>query len=134
VRCRRACGAVVLAAALVLPACTTMPQVVRVEDGENDSASLELKNGQLLEIRLRNPGRGVKIALGSVVEPVLARVGEPTLHDDTIQAGVSGTGNYESWIFRATQPGAVDVRMDFRMQWETTGTPSRSVLYHVTVQ
>jgi len=116
-----------------MAACTNLPQVVRVEEGDSDSA-LELKNGQLLEIRLRNPGRGIKIALGSVVAPVLVLVGEPTLHDDTVQAGVSGTGNYESWIFRSTQPGTVDVRMDFRMQWETTGTPSRSVTYHVTVQ
>jgi len=132
VRRRRACGVVVLAAAL-LAACTTLPQVARVEEGDNDS-TLELKNGQLLEIRLRNPGRGIRIALGSVVAPVLTLVGEPTLHDDTVQAGVSGTGNYESWIFRAIQPGTVNVRMDFRMQWETTGIPSRSVTYHVTVE
>ena len=51
-----------------------------------------------------------------------------------MSAGVSGTGNYESWIFRAAEPGSVDVRMDYRMQWETTGTPSRSVTYRVTVE
>jgi hypothetical protein len=32
------------------------------------------------------------------------------------------------------QPGSVDVRMDYRLQWETIGAPSRSVTFRVAVQ
>ena len=124
---------VMLATTLVLQACATMPAVVRVEEGDS-ARPLELKTGQLLEIRLLERGRGTKIALGSVVTPTLALVGQPAFHDDPARDGVSGTGNYQAWLFRAVQPGSVDVRMDYRLQWETIGAPSRSVTFKVAVQ
>jgi predicted secreted protein len=122
-------GGVVLA----LQACSTVPgSVLRVE--EDDSARpIELKTGQLLEVRLIHPGQGLTIALGSVVTPTLVLAGKPTLHDDTVRGGVSGTGNFESWVFRAAQPGTATLRMDYRMQWATTGPPTRSVTYNVAV-
>lgn len=125
--------ALMLATMLVLQGCATTPAVVRVEEGDSVRA-LELKTGQLLEIRLLERGRGTRIALGSVVTPTLALVGKPAFHDDPIRDGVGGTGNYQSWVFRAVQPGDVEVRMDYRLQWETTGAPSRSVTFRVTVQ
>jgi predicted secreted protein len=125
--------ATLFATMLGLQACTTVPAVVRVEEGDS-VRTLGLKTGQLLEIRLLHPGRGTRIALGSAVGPTLAMVGPPAFHDDPVRDGVSGTGNYEAWLFRAVQPGSADIRMDYRLQWEATGTPSRSVTYRVTVQ
>ena len=126
-------GAMMLAALLGLQACTTLPAVVRVEEGDS-VRPLELKSGQLLEIRLLHPGRGTRISLGSAVTPTLALVGKPAFHDDPVRDGVSGTGNYEAWQFRAVQVGQADIRMDYRMQWDTTGAPTRSVTYRVSVQ
>jgi predicted secreted protein len=125
--------ATLVATLLALQACSTMPAVVRVEE-DSSARTLELKTGQLLEIRLHHPGRGMRIALGSVVTPTLALIGTPGFHDDPVRDGVSGTGNYETWQFRAAQPGSVDVRMDYRLQWESTGAPSSSVTFHVAVQ
>ena len=123
-----------IAGLLFLQACATFPGgVVRVE--EQDSArNLEVKTGQLLEIRLAHPGRGLTITLGTVVAPALALVGNPTHHDDTIRGGVSGTGSYEAWLFRAVQPGVANVQLDYRQPWDTMGKPTRSVTWTVTVQ
>ena len=109
-------------------------QVVQVEEQDSERPVV-LKPGQVLEVRLMTfPGRGLTISLGSVVTPTLALDGRPTHNDDTIRGGMSGTGSYEAWRFRAIQPGQIKVRMDYRLQWETTGTPTRSVTYQVTVQ
>ena len=104
---------------------------------EEDSArTIELKPGQVLEILLMTyPARGLTLSLGSIVTPTLVLDGSPTHHDDTIAGGISSAvGSYESWRFRAVQPGEVDVRMDYRLQWESTGAPTRSVTYRVAVR
>jgi predicted secreted protein len=129
-------GAIFAAALAGLSGCaaTRQGEVVRVE-AEDSERSIELQTGQVLEIVLQAfPGRGLTISLGSVVTPTLVQAGRPTFHDDTIRGGVSGTGSYETWRFRAVQPGEVDVRMDYRLQWQATGEPTRSVNYHVTVR
>lgn len=127
----------VLAAALAgLAGCaaTRQGEAVRVEAADSER-TIELQTGQVLEIVLRAfPGRGETITLGSLVTPTLAQAGRPTFHDDTIRGGVSGTGSYETWRFRAVQPGEVHVRMDYRLQWQATGEPTRSVNYHVIVR
>ena len=122
------------AALLVLQACASVPgHVVQVEE-EDSTRTLELKTGQVLDIRLMSfPGRGLTLSLGSIVTPTLVPEGRPTYNDDTIKGGVAGTGNFESWRFRAARPGHVTVRMDYRLQWENTGEPSRSVNYDVVV-
>jgi predicted secreted protein len=95
----------------------------------------ELSTGQILEIRLRAfAARGLTLSLGSNVTPVLRLAGTPSHNDDTVAGGVSGTGSYEAWRFQAMQPGSVKVRMDYRLQWETTGAPTRSVTYDVAVR
>ena len=118
----------------LLQACALLSSsVVRVEADDSDRP-VELLTGQLLEIRLLSyPGVSRTLSLGSDVTPVLRQEGRPTFHDDTIRGGVSGTGNFETWPFRAMQPGQTRVRMDYRTQWETTGPPSRSVTFDVTV-
>jgi predicted secreted protein len=134
-------GAVALAAMFLAPiflalqgCATSPPQAVRVQE-EDSARTIELQTGQVLEIRLMTfPGRGLTIALGSVIAPTLALHGTPTHNDDNVAGGVSGTGSYEAWRFRAVQPGQVAVRMDYRLQWEATGAPTRSVTYHVTVR
>ncbi|MBA3480102.1 MAG: protease inhibitor I42 family protein [Lautropia sp.] len=121
-----------------LQACATISeQVVRV--GEEDSVrTVELATGKMLEIRLPTfPARGLTISLGSVVTPALRLAGTPTHNDDTMMGalgGTGGTGSFEIWRFRAMQPGEVKVRMDYRLQWETTGPPTRSVTYNVAVR
>jgi predicted secreted protein len=120
---------------LALQGCTTMSgQVVRVE--EQDSArAIELTVGQILEIRLPTfPARGLTLSLGSNVTPVLRLAGTPSHNDDTVAGGVSGTGSYEAWRFQAMQSGTVKVQMNYRLQWETTGAPTRAVTYEVTVR
>lgn len=125
-----------LAASLaLLPGCAGLRrQIVRVE--ESDSAGpIELEPGQLLEIRLKSlAARSRTLSLGSRVEPVLRQEGRPSFEDDTIRGGVSGTGSYEAWRFRAVQPGETQVRMDYRTQWDTTGPPTRSVTFDVIVR
>jgi predicted secreted protein len=120
---------------LALHACATMTgQVVQVEEQDSERPVV-LKRGQVLEVRLMTfPARGLTISLGSVITPTLALDGTPTHNDDTIRGGISGTGSYESWRFKAMQPGQVKLRMDYRLQWETTGAPTRSVTYEVTVE
>jgi predicted secreted protein len=132
---RLAIAAVVTGAVLVLQACAAMSeQVVRVEE-EDSGQAIEMKTGQVLEIVLMSfPGRGLTISLGSVVTPTLVPHGTPTYNDDTIRGGIAGTGSYEAWRFRAAQPGMVTVRMDYRLQWQATGAPTRSVTYDVVVR
>ncbi len=135
-RGRRLARAALAAALLALQACATTPSggVVRVE-AHDSGKDIELQAGQVLEIIMQSfPGRNLTLSLGSVVTPTLVPLGQPSFHDDTIRGGVSGTGSYEAWRFTAAQPGAVDVRMDYRLQWETTGKPTRSVLYKVVVR
>ena len=123
------------AALTVLQGCATLSEQV-VQVGEEDSErTIELTTGQILEIRLLTfPARGLTISLGSIVTPVLRQAGTPTHNDDTVQGGLGGTGSFEAWRFRAMQPGRVKVRMDYRLQWETTGPPTRSVTYDVAVK
>ena len=134
---RRVAAAAALAAVLLgVAACAATPaaEVVRVE-ADDARRTVELKTGQVLEIVMPSiPGRNLTLSLGSVVTPTLEQAGEPTFHDDTIRGGVSGTGNYEAWRFRAAQPGTVDVRMDYRLPWQTTGEPTRSVTFDVLVR
>ena len=56
------------AALLVLQACASVPgHVVQVEE-EDSTRTLELKTGQVLDIRLMSfPGRGLTLSLGSIV-------------------------------------------------------------------
>lgn len=127
---------VLFAASLwALQGCASLSsQVVQVEE-EDSARPIELKTGQVLEIRLLTfPARGLTISLGSIVTPTLALEGTPTHNDDTISGRVAATGSFEAWRFRAVQPGQVKVRMDYRLQWETTGAPTRSVSYEVTVR
>jgi predicted secreted protein len=132
---RRLAILLVGAALALLQACATSSgSVVRIE-ADDAARPIELRPGQLLEIRLPSyPGVSQTLRLGSDVAPVLRQEGRPTFHDDTIRGGVSGTGNYETWRFRAMEPGRTQVRMDYRTQWETTGPPSRSVTFDVTVR
>jgi len=109
-----------------------LEQVVRVEEADSVS-DIELNTGQVLEIRMPSY-QGRAIALGSVVGPTLSLDGTPTLNDDPVRGGVSGTAYYEAWRFRAVQPGRATVRMDYRQPWQATGEPTRSVTYNVTVQ
>ena len=134
----RRLAAAMLAAALSggLAACAVTPaaDVVRVEADDSQKA-IDLKTGQVLEIVMQSfPGRNLTLSLGSVVTPTLEQAGQPSFFDDTIRGGVSGTGSYEVWRFRAAQPGATDVRMDYRLPWQTTGEPTRSVTYKVVVR
>jgi predicted secreted protein len=118
-----------------LMACAAMPSadVVRVETDDSDR-TIELQTGQVLEIVMQSlPGRNMTLSLGSVVTPTLVQVGRPSFHDDAIRTGVSGTGSHEIWRFKAARPGAVEVRMDYRLPWQTTGQPTRSVTYKVAV-
>jgi predicted secreted protein len=132
----RARVAAALAAALLgLVACAVTPagDVVRVE-AQDSEQPIELQTGQVLEIVMQSlPGRNMTLSLGSVVTPTLAQMGRPSFFDDAIRGGVSGTGSFEVWRFAALQPGTVDVRMDYRLPWQTTGAPTRSVTYKVVV-
>ena len=133
---RRLARGVLAAALLTLQACATTPPggVVRVE-ADDSGKDVELQAGQVLEIVMQSfPGSNLTLSLGSVVTPTLVPLGRPSFHDDTIRGGVSGTGSYEAWRFKAAQPGAVDVRMDYRLPWHTTGQPTRSVAYKVVVR
>ena len=118
----------------LLQACASLSSsIVRVE-ADDSPRPIELRPGQLLEIRLLSyPGKSLTLTLGSDVTPVLRQEGRPVFDDDTIRGGVSGTGSFEAWRFRAMQPGQTQVRMDYRTQWETTGPPTRSVTFNVTV-
>ena len=102
---------------------------------ETDSTRvIELRTGQVLDIRLMSfPGRSLTLSLGSIVTPTLVQESPPRYLDDTIRHNVAGTGSFESWRFRAEQPGEVTVRMDYRLQWQQTGAPTRSVNYQVVV-
>jgi inhibitor of cysteine peptidase len=125
--------AVALSCGLVACAVTPAGDVVRVEKDDSPK-TIDLKAGQVLEIVMQAfPGRNLTLSLGSVVTPTLEQTGPPSFYDDTIRGGVSGTGNYEVWRFRAVQPGTADVRMDYRLPWQTTGEPTRSVTYKVVV-
>ena len=125
------CAAALL---LSLQACASLPAgVVQVEE-EDSTRTLQLKTGQLLDIRLMTfPGRGLTLSLGSIVTPTLEPEGRPSYNDDTIRDNVGGTGSFESWRFRAARPGEVTVRMDYRLQWQMTGEPTRSVNFDVVV-
>ena len=127
--------ALAAASLLCLQACASLSgQVVQVEE-DDSGRTVELKPGQILDIRLMTfPARGLTLSLGSIVTPTLALEGQPAYYDDTIQGGVAGTGSFEAWRFRAVQPGHVNVRMDYRLQWEATGAPTRSVSYDVVVK
>ena len=120
---------------LALQGCASLTgQVIQVAEEDSDH-QIDLKTGQVLEVRLKTfPGRGLTLSLGSIVTPTLVLAGTPTHNDDTFMRGLAGTGSYEVWRFRAVQPGRVDLRMDYRLQWETTGAPTRSVNYSVAVQ
>jgi predicted secreted protein len=131
------CFAILLVGACIalLQACASMPTSVVQVEADDSNRPIELMPGQLLEIRLLTyPGLSRTLSLGSDVTPVLQQEGRATFHDDTIRGGVSGTGNFETWRFRAVQPGSTQVRMDYRRQWETTGPPARSVTFDVTVR
>lgn len=133
---RWALAAALAGGVIVLPACAVMPaeDVVRVE-ADDRGRTIELRTGQVLELLLISyPGRNLTLSLGSVVTPTLVPAGSPSFHDDTIRGGVAGTGSYESWRFRAVQPGATAVRMDYRLPWQTTGEPTRSVTFNVVVR
>lgn len=135
-RWRRAAVALALAGLLALQGCALTPsaQVVRVEADDSEQ-TIELQTGQVLEIVMHSyPANNLTLSLGSVVTPTLAQAGRPTFHDDTIRGGVSGTGSYEVWRFRAVQAGELDVRMDYRLPWQATGKPTRSVTYQVVVR
>ena len=129
--------AILLAGAFIalLQACASMPASVVQVEADDSNRPIELRPGQLLEIRLLTyTGLSRTLSLGSDVTPVLRQEGRPTFDDDTIRAGVSGTGSFETWRFRAVQPGSTQIRMDYRTQWATTGPPSRSVTFDVTVR
>ncbi len=132
---RALAGAMLSAALLSLAACAALPvdDVVRVE-ADDSGRTIDLKTGQVLEIVMQSfSGRNLTLSLGSVVTPTLQQAGQPSFFDDTIRGSVSGTGSYEAWRFRAAQPGTADVRMDYRLPWQTTGAPTRSVTYKVVV-
>lgn len=132
----QAIAAATLAVALLgLAGCALTPaaDVVRVE-ADDSGKTIDLKTGQVLEIVMRAlAGRNLTLSLGSVVTPTLEQAGEPSFFDDNIRGAVSGTGSYEVWRFRAAQPGTADVRMDYRLPWQTMGEPTRSVTYKVVV-
>jgi predicted secreted protein len=133
----RAIAAAALAAALLgVAGCAATPaaDLVRVE-ADDSKKTVEMKTGQVLEIVMQAfPARNLTLSLGSVVTPTLEQTGRPSFHDDTFRDGYSGTGSYEAWRFRAVQPGRVDVRMDYRLPWQTTGEPTRSVTFDVLVR
>lgn len=138
----RSLAAALLAAALLsaallgMAACAIAPagEVVRVEADDREK-NIDLKTGQVLEIVMQSfPGRNLTLSLGSVVTPTLQQVGRPAFFDDTIRGGISGTGSYEVWRFSAVQAGTADVRMDYRLPWQTTGEPTRSVTFKVVVR
>ena len=133
---RASAGALLAAALLGMAACAVTPaaDVVRVEADDREK-TIDLKTGQVLEIVMQSfPGHNLTLSLGSVVTPTLQQAGRPSFFDDTIRGGVSGTGSYEVWRFRAAQAGTADVRMDYRLPWQTTGEPTRSVTYKVVVR
>jgi predicted secreted protein len=123
-----------VAGLLLLQGCASLPgSVVRVEESDSDKP-VELRPGQVLEVRLKSfPGRSRTLSLGSRVQPVLRQEGRPTFEDDTIRGGISGTGSFEAWRFRAMQPGRTELRMDYRTQWDAVGPPTRSVTFDVVV-
>lgn len=127
--------ALLAALLLALQACAAQSGRVVVVEQADGKRPVQLKTGEVLEVRLPVfTSRGLTLSLGSVVTPVLDEEGAPTHNDDPIRDGFSGSGHYEAWRFRAMQPGEVDLRMDYRLQWEATGAPTRSVTFPVVVR
>ncbi|HSW11381.1 MAG TPA: protease inhibitor I42 family protein [Solimonas sp.] len=98
-------------------------------DASDNGKTIELSPGQALNLSLvSNHTTGYRWIWASPVNPVLAKVGEPTYTASaSARDGVVGAGGTETWTFQATKEGETTLRMEYRRPWSMQ-VPAQEVL------
>jgi Predicted secreted protein len=103
---------------------------------ESDAGrTIDVTRGDRIVIQLRgNRTTGYTWTLAAGDPDVLTSLGEPTYTPDAASADTVGAGGVETWSFRASRNGQVELRFDYRRPWEHDVPATRTVLYTLNVK
>jgi predicted secreted protein len=103
---------------------------------ESDAGrTIDVSRGDRIVIQLRgNRTTGYTWTLAAGAPDVLTSLGEPAYTPDAARADTVGAGGVETWSFRASRNGQVDLRFEYRRPWEHDVPATRSVLYRLNVK
>ena len=108
------------------------PQTASAAD---NGRTIELHVGQTLTLTLgANPSTGYRWVFDGNASHIVVQQGEPVYAADHPGEGLMGGGGIEHWTFRAVQPGAETLRLDYRRPWEKTLAPANRVEFPLIVK